>query len=101
GPPLPGLSAAGSPAGARRALAPARGAGLLRGDGRRRGGAGFGGEVVLVVAEVAGGLAVADLDHLRREPVEEVAVVGHDDERAAVREQSLQEDLLRGEVEVV
>ena len=46
-------------------------------------------------------MAGADLDDLGGEAVEEVAVVGDDDERAGVAEQGFQEDLLRGQVEVV
>ena len=41
--------------------------------------AGFGADVVFVVAEVTDGLAAADLDDQIRELVEDVAVVGDDD----------------------
>ncbi len=56
---------------------------------------------VLVAARVERGLAAADLDDLRGELVHEVAVVGDEDERAAVVLEGLEEDLLRVEVEVV
>ena len=58
-------------------------------------------EEVLVAARVERRLAAADLDHLARELVDEVAVVRDEDQRAAVGRQRLEQDLLRVEVEVV
>jgi hypothetical protein len=56
---------------------------------------------VLVSAGIDERLAAADVDHLAGQPVHEVAVVRHEDERPAVVAERLQQDLLRVQVQVV
>ena len=56
---------------------------------------------LLVGARVHDGLAAADLHDLRRQLVDEVPIVRHDDERAAVVDEGVQQHVLRVDVEVV
>jgi hypothetical protein len=58
-------------------------------------------EKLLVRPRVDDGLAVADLDDLRREPFDEVPVVRHDDEGPAVILERVEEHVFRIEIEVV
>src|SRR5262245_20609255 len=45
--------------------------------------------------------AIADLDDLRRQPLDEVAIVRHEDQRAAVVDERVEQHLFRIEIEMV
>ena len=73
----------------------------LRNDGRLERGARFGVEVVVVAAEVRDERSAVDLDDPGRDAIDEVAVVGDEDDRARKRGEGLLEDFTRGEIEMV
>ena len=54
-----------------------------------------------VRARVDDGLAVADLDDLGREPLDEIPIVRHEDQRAAVVDERVEQHFLRVEIEMV
>src|SRR5262245_4291913 len=58
-------------------------------------------EKLLVRTRIEQRSAVADLEDLRRKAFDEVAIVRHEDQRAAVVDERVEQDLLRVEIEMV
>ena len=58
-------------------------------------------EILVVVPQVRGEPASPDLDHVRGDPIDEVAVVGDEDDGPVEGGERFLQHLLRGEVEVV